>query len=85
MTKFTSYNQEGHSGLESLTCTMCTSHICTCDLQGGPFLAPGVMLPTKYQGFSPYGFLQEDLIMFPHVSLCKTFAPCGRPNFRRII
>ena len=33
--------QEGHSGPESLTCTMCTSHINLCDPHWGPFLPQG--------------------------------------------
>ena len=36
------YKQEAQSGPESLTCTMCTSRISLCDLQGGLFLAPRV-------------------------------------------
>ena len=35
--------QEGHSGPESLTCTMCTSHISLCDPRGGPVLVPGAL------------------------------------------
>ena len=37
-----------------------------------------MILHTKYQGSRPFGFRQEDLfIMFPILSLCKTFDPQG--------
>ena len=29
-------------------------------------------LNTKYQGFRPCGFRQEDFFTFPYISLCKT-------------
>ena len=42
--------QEGQSAPESLTCT---SHISLCDLQRGPFLAPGVIF--EHIGSDPLG------------------------------
>ena len=35
------------------------------------------MLRTKYQGFSPGGFRQEDFSCFPYISPCKTCDPYG--------
>ena len=54
----------------------------TCDPGAGPLLAQelnlnklgraplGDMLHTKYQGSGPCGYRQEDLLMFPNISLC---------------
>ena len=33
------------------------------------------MLHTKYQSSRPYGFRQEDVFMFPYISLRKTCDP----------
>ena len=40
-----------------------------------------VMLHTKYQGSTPYGFRQEDFSMFSLLSLCKKCEPWGRAIF----
>ena len=36
-----------------------------------------MMLSTKYQGFRPCSFRQEDFFTFPYISLCKTCDPLG--------
>ena len=41
-----------------------------------------MMLYTKYQGFKPCGFRQEDFFyVAPYISLCKTCDPRGLANF----
>ena len=35
------------------------------------------MLHTKYQSSRPYGFRQEDFLMFFYISLCKACDPWG--------
>ena len=37
------HKQEGHSGPESLTCTMCTSHISLCDPREVHFCLRGII------------------------------------------
>ena len=34
-----------------------------------------MMLHTKYKGFTPCGFRQEDFFTFSYISLCKTCDP----------
>ena len=65
----------------------------TCDPRCGAILNPRgmiltilveghqVMLHTKYQDSSPYGFRQEDFFMFYYISLCKTCDPGMGPFF----
>ena len=36
-----------------------------------------MMLHTKYQGSTPYGFRQDFFLCFPYISLCKTCDPRG--------